>query len=110
MWGAGRPQGEAEDRLLTPGNFRARLTKSELKEPPAASGSVGGTHSTDEETEAVPVQGRIQPLSSFCHPLKSRGWKKRQGSKEDSERGCRSKADLQGFRGRACCFESEMSL
>lgn len=62
--GAGRPQGEAKDRLLAPGNFRAHLIKPELKESPAASGSEGGTHSTDEETEAIllgsgPVQGRI---------------------------------------------------
>jgi hypothetical protein len=38
-------------------------------EAPAASGSERGTHSTDEETEAILLgsgraQGRLQPLSS----------------------------------------------
>lgn len=85
VWDAGRPQ----DRLLASGNFRAHLIKPELMEAPAASGSEGGTHSTDEETEAILLgsgraQSRIQPLSSSSE---EQGLGEKAGSRKKTRKG-----------------------
>lgn len=57
-------------------------------EAPAASGSEGGTHSTDEETEAILLgsgraQSRIQPLSSS----EEQGLEEKAGSRKKTKKG-----------------------
>lgn len=89
---AGRKE-EQEDGLLALGKFGTHLTMPGLRDPPSASSSEGGTHSTDEETEATQLgsggaRGGFQPLLVPCrHPPKGRGWEKRRGTEGRTKKG-----------------------